>query len=192
MVELSPKEWEKRVNNIWKINGTEYFSGKQYGWWMSVLAHGQDAKGKLDESGVWDSLWSLGMIYGAIKSFKQNASVDEISWSLNENGANINGRIYSRHALERIAPNTPEVRAQLHTRAQSIAKRKGLIPGTLKYSDFIKKYTQPRNIPPMVIENAISKGVKTPGNQINTWKYETNDVVVITNGLGDVMTVIPK
>lgn len=76
VIELSPKEWETRVNNAWKINGTEYFSGKQYGWWVSVLAHGQDAKGKLAESGVWDSLWTLGMIYGAVKSINKFGKIE--------------------------------------------------------------------------------------------------------------------
>lgn len=78
IIALSPKEWEQRVNNVWKINGTEYFSGKQYGWWMSILAHGQDARGKLDESGVWDSLWSLGFMYGAVKSInRMNQKLNE-------------------------------------------------------------------------------------------------------------------
>ncbi|EAC6301932.1 hypothetical protein EBB10_11790, partial [Listeria monocytogenes] len=119
-------------------------------------------------------------------------NVDDISWSLNKNGANINGRYYSGHALERMAPDTPVVRAALNTRAQEIAKNKGLVPGTKDYYDFVKNYIQPRNIPPSVVEDAISNGVKTPGNQINTWKYETNDVIVIKNNSGDVITVIPK
>ncbi|OEP78492.1 hypothetical protein AJM98_10455 [Listeria monocytogenes] len=119
-------------------------------------------------------------------------NVDDISWSLNKNGANINGRYYSGHALERMAPDTPVVRAELNTRAQEIAKNKGLVPGTKDYYDFVKNYIQPRNIPPSVVEDAISNGVKTPGNQINTWKYETNDVIVIKNNSGDVITVIPK
>lgn len=68
MIEVTPKEWAKRVNDAWKMNGTEYFSGKQYGWSMAGLAHVQDAKGKLDDSGAWDALWSLGFMYGAVKS----------------------------------------------------------------------------------------------------------------------------
>lgn len=91
-----------------------------------------------------------------------------------------------------MAPDTPAVRAELHTRAQEIAKNKGLVPGTRDYSDVIKNYIQPRNIPPSVVEDAISNGVKVPENQINTWKFETNDVIVIINNLGDVITVIPK
>lgn len=123
---------------------------------------------------------------------KASGAVDDISWSLNKNGATINGRKYSGHALERMAPDTPDIRAQLHTRAQEIAKGKGYVPGTREYSDFIKKYVQPRNVPPSVIEDAIKNGVKTAGNQINTWKFETGDVTVIINNLGDVITVIPK
>ena len=123
---------------------------------------------------------------------KASGAVDDISWSLNKNGATINGRKYSGHALERMAPDTPDIRAQLHTRAQEIAKGKGYVPGTREYSDFIKKYVQPRNVPPSVIEDALKNGVKTAGNQINTWKFETGDVTVIINDLGDVITVIPK
>ncbi|MBC2314196.1 hypothetical protein HCB40_08330 [Listeria welshimeri] len=126
------------------------------------------------------------------KARGSKGNVDDISWSLNKNGANINGRYYSGHALERMAPDTPAVRAELNTRAQEIAKNKGLVPGTKDYYDFVKNYIQPRNIPPSVVEDAISNGVKTPGNQINTWKYETNDVIVIKNNSGDVITVIPK
>ncbi|WP_258319329.1 hypothetical protein [Listeria monocytogenes] len=117
---------------------------------------------------------------GAAK--KASGAVDDISWSLNKDGATINGRKYSGHALERMAPDTPEIRAQLNTRAQEIAKSKGYVPGTKDYSAFMKKYIQPRNIPPTVIEDAISNGVKTSGNQLNTWKFEA----------GDVITVIPK
>lgn len=74
MIEVTPKEWEKRVNDAWKMNGTEYFSGKQYGWSMAGLAHVQDAKGKLDDSGAWDALWSLGFMYGAVKSINNMSS----------------------------------------------------------------------------------------------------------------------
>ncbi|MGX7419846.1 T7SS effector LXG polymorphic toxin [Carnobacterium gallinarum] len=80
MIEVTPKEWEKRVNDAWKMNGTEYFSGKQYGWSMAGLAHVQDAKGKLDDSGAWDALWSLGFMYGAVKSInKMNQSIEAVN-----------------------------------------------------------------------------------------------------------------
>ncbi|EQC3735116.1 TPA: hypothetical protein ACSZAJ_11745 [Listeria monocytogenes] len=118
--------------------------------------------------------------------------MDDISWSLNKNGAIINGLKYSGHALERLAPDTPAIRAQLNTRAQEIAKGKGYVPGTKEYNDVIKGYIQPRNVPPLVVEDTIKNGVKTAGNQINTWKFETGDVTVIINDLGDVITVIPK
>lgn len=123
---------------------------------------------------------------------KASEAVDDISWSLNKNGAIINGRKYSGHALERMAPDTPAIRAQLNTRAQEIAKGKGYVPGTKEYNDVIKGYIQPRNVPPLVVEDTIKNGVKTAGNQINTWKFETGDVTVIINDLGDVITVIPK
>ncbi|MBF2480551.1 hypothetical protein IA817_04375 [Listeria seeligeri] len=119
-------------------------------------------------------------------------NVDDVSWSLNKNGANINGRDYSGHALERMAPNTLEIRAQLRTRAQETAKSNGLVPGTDPYNKFVNNYIKPRNIPPSVVEDAIQNGTKLKGNKPNTWSFETKHVKVITNYSGKVVTVIPK
>ena len=113
-------------------------------------------------------------------------------WSLLDDGAIINGRYYTVHAMERMASDTPEVRAILEARAREQALAEGLQPGTREYSDFIKNYSQPRNIPPMVIEDAITNGVKSVENSPGTWKYETRDIIVVVNVNGDVITVIPK
>ncbi|MBF2362685.1 hypothetical protein IA759_05590 [Listeria marthii] len=59
-----------------------------------------------------------------------------------------------------MASDTPDILAQLNTRAQEIAKGKGYVP-------------------PSVVEDAITNGVKTAGNQINTWKFETGDVITV-------------
>ena len=107
-------------------------------------------------------------------------------------GGNINGRRYSQHAMERMAPNTPEVKAELYQRATKIAKEKGLVPQTKEYSTFIDKYVDPRNIPPSVIEDAIKNTKPIPGNRPDTFVHATDSVKVITNGNGDVITVIPK
>ncbi|QDJ06215.1 T7SS effector LXG polymorphic toxin [Enterococcus faecalis] len=229
VVELTPKELTTRANNQQK-KGYNYFEKDDRVRGLGLLSKGQGVMDEIQESGVWDSLWMLGMGVASVRNAqtfsngvkgtdnaalrgskngktyvldkpkstgnvtykKASGAVDDVSWSLNKNGATINGRKYSGHVLERMAPDTPDIRAQLHTRAQEIAKGKGYVPGTREYSDFIKKYVQPRNVPPSVIEDAITNGVKISGNQINTWKFETGDVTVIINDLGDVITVIPK
>ncbi|BAC15322.1 hypothetical protein [Oceanobacillus iheyensis HTE831] len=116
----------------------------------------------------------------------------ETSWSLNKEGATINGRKYSGHALERMAPKTPEVKAKLSTRAHKVAREKGLLPGSRQYSDFVQKYVQPRNVPPTVIEDVIKNGNRIQGNKSGTWVYDTKKLRVVLNDIGDVITVIPK
>ncbi|GAA0086288.1 hypothetical protein UT300007_27270 [Clostridium sp. CTA-7] len=107
-------------------------------------------------------------------------------------GGTINGRKYSQHAMERMAPNTPEVRAELYGRATQKAKELGYTPGTKKYSDFVNKYVEPRNIPSSVIEDAINNTKAVSENKVDTFVHETDSVKVIVNGNGDVITVMPK
>ncbi len=102
-------------------------------------------------------------------------------WSLPSEGGglNIGGRWYTEHALERIAPNTPEVMAQLEARAIARAQAEGISPGTPEFGAWWNKYgPDPRGIPTMVVEAEIAN----PG---------TTGVRVITNANGDVVTVIP-
>lgn len=106
--------------------------------------------------------------------------------------AQIGNRLYSRHALERMAPKTPEVLAKLEKRAVDIASNKGLKSGTKEFNNFVKKYVDPRNIPPMVVEDAVQKAPKVAGNRVGTFVHETSDIKVIVNTFGDVITVIPK
>ncbi|MDG5471437.1 hypothetical protein P6709_06735 [Jeotgalibacillus sp. ET6] len=115
-----------------------------------------------------------------------------IGWSMSDGGGVINGRNYSQHALERMAPNNPEVKAILTTRAIKKAEDIGYKPQTKEFSDFIKKYVDPRDIPPSVIEDAILNAKKIPGNRIGTFIHETQDIKVIVNEAGNVITVIPK
>ncbi|MFU2080951.1 hypothetical protein ACLQ91_10370 [Avibacterium endocarditidis] len=84
-----------------------------------------------------------------------------------------------------------EVKAELSSRAHNLAIKKGLQPGSEKYYSLVKSYIDPRNIPPMVIEDTIKNGVKTISRG-NTFMYIGNDIKVITNQNGDVITVIPK
>ena len=113
-------------------------------------------------------------------------------WNMTEGGGVINGREYSQHAMERMAPDTPTVRAELSRRAEKAAQQKGLEVGTKEYYEYCTKYVDPRNIPPSVIEDAISSSKAIPGNRPDTFIHETLDVKVVINSNGKVITVIPK
>ena len=114
------------------------------------------------------------------------------SWDMVEGGGIINGREYSQHAMERMAPDTPQVRAELSRRAEKAATQRGLQVGTQEYYEYCKKYVDPRNIPPSVIEDAISSTKGIPGNRPGTFVHETVDVKIVINCDGKVITVIPK
>jgi uncharacterized protein YukE len=103
-------------------------------------------------------------------------------WVLPEagGGAWINGRWFTEHALERIAPDTPQVRAILERRALDRALAEGYQPGTERFQEWWnEKGPDPRGVPPSVVESEI----QFPG---------TSGVRVITNANGDVVTVIPN
>lgn len=94
---------------------------------------------------------------------------------MSKDGWKINGREYSQHALERMAPDTPKVKATLTRRAIKKAEELGY-----------------KHIPPSVIEDAIMNTKKIPGKRTGTFIHETQDVKVIINEVGDVITVISK
>lgn len=109
----------------------------------------------------------------------------DITWTMPESGKIINGRLYTKHALERMAPDTIEVRAILSNRAI----QKGHLPGTKPFND----YVNPRGIPPSVVEDAIKYGTKSIGRKPNTFDFTSTDVIVTVNDkTGAVVTVIPK
>ncbi|KZD59727.1 hypothetical protein P9X13_10545 [Bacillus cereus] len=54
-------------------------------------------------------------------------------------GGVIDGRKYTEHALERMAPDTIQVRAELTKRARERAERKGYTFGLDKYMEELKK-----------------------------------------------------
>ena len=113
-------------------------------------------------------------------------------WDMTEGGGVINGREYSQHAMERMAPDTPTVRAELSKRAEKAAQQKGLEVGTKEYYEYCTKYVDQRNIPPSVIEDAISSSKAIPENRPDTFIHETLDVKIVINSNGKVITVIPK
>ncbi|MFF1995297.1 S-layer protein, partial [Bacillus mycoides] len=133
----------------------------------------------------------IGKVVGKIGDLEKKAKNLEkatqgtsgIGWSMPRGGGAINGRKYSEHALERMAPDTIQVRAELEARAKS----RGLVPGTQKFKEFV----DPRGITPSVVEDIIKNGTKKPGNKPDSWEYTGRDARVITNDKGDVVTVVP-
>ncbi len=99
-----------------------------------------------------------------------------------EGGGYINGRWYSQHALERMAPDTPEVREILGKRAEKLGK----IPGT----DDFKKYIDPRGIPPMVVEDIIQNGERYAGSLPDRENFTNGELtVIVTKDSNKVITV---
>ncbi|MGY3779293.1 T7SS effector LXG polymorphic toxin [Isobaculum melis] len=90
ILEITPKEWADRVNEAWKRNGTDYFSGNQYGGWLSSLAHGQDFMDGIKESGVYDALWSLGTLASAIRNINKMNNISKNSKIDKSNDVNFN------------------------------------------------------------------------------------------------------
>ena len=94
-------------------------------------------------------------------------------------GAEINGRWYTEHALERMAPDNPQVRAMLEPRALERARAKGYEPGTKEFGKWWdKNKPDPRGVPPSLVEAEIAN----PGS---------TDITVILNEHGDVITTYP-
>jgi RHS repeat-associated protein len=98
-------------------------------------------------------------------------------------GMRISGRWYSEHALERMAPDTPQVRAELRTRAAARLERLGFRPGNPAYDRLMAMALEridPRGVPPSVVEAEIAN----PGS---------TNVRVITARRGQVVvTVMPR
>ncbi|WYJ87672.1 hypothetical protein A5866_002796 [Enterococcus sp. 12C11_DIV0727] len=68
VLELSPTEITKRVNDFQK-SGRDYFSGDKVGMpGFGALAHGEDFMGKAQESGIWDAMWALGLTGAALRN----------------------------------------------------------------------------------------------------------------------------
>ncbi|WP_257209064.1 hypothetical protein [Bacillus cereus] len=113
-----------------------------------------------------------------------------IGWSMPRGGGVINDRKYTEHALERMAPDTVEVRAELIKRERERAEKKGYKFGSDKYMEELSK-VEPRGITPVVVEDAIKHGAKSPGNTPGTWEYLGKDAKVVLNDNGDVISAIP-
>jgi hypothetical protein len=98
-------------------------------------------------------------------------------------GMRINGRWYTEHALERMAPDTPQIRAELRARSAARLERIGISPGNPAYDRALGKALgkiDPRGIPPSLVEAEIAY----PGS--------TNIKVITANRGQIVVTVMPK
>lgn len=100
---------------------------------------------------------------------------------LPKNGATINGRYYTKHALERMAENTSVVRQELERRALARGYRKGT-------KDFID-YIEPRGIHPARVEEVVKLGKRKTGKVFGTYHHIRGGLEVITNTSGDVVTM---
>ena len=137
------------------------------------------------------AFYGAGKAVEAVKGSVRSAGRRTLDiWDMPEGGGIINGRAYSQHAMERMAPDTLSVRAELSRRAEMIAKSRGLKIGTLEYYQFCRKYVDPRNIPPSVVEDAIRNTVGIPGHTSGTIVHRTADVAIVVNESGKVITVI--
>jgi hypothetical protein len=98
-------------------------------------------------------------------------------------GMRINGRWYTEHALERMAPDTAQIRALMRTRVAERLRRIGITEASPAWDDCIGlalKKIDPRGVPPSVVEAEIAR----PGS---------TNVRVVTARRGQVVvTVIPS
>jgi len=104
------------------------------------------------------------------------------SWILPRSGggALIGGRWYTEHALERMAPKTLQVMAELEKRALLRAQKAGVRPGTAEFKAWWKSMgPNPRGIPTSIVEAEI----RNPGS---------TSVRVIMNSRGHVVTVMHR
>ncbi|PFZ89001.1 S-layer homology domain-containing protein [Bacillus wiedmannii] len=171
-------------------NGREFFTEKEYGpndyvWGTVSTVLGGSPK-------------VIGRVFGKYGELEQKAKdlgkvskvTEEIGWSMPRGGGVIDGRKYSEHALERMAPDTIQVRAELTKRARERAERKGYSFGS---KDYVKelKGVDPRGMTPNVVEDIIKTGSRQPGDKPGTWKYVREEGYVVLNDKGDVITVVP-
>ncbi|MEC2865725.1 hypothetical protein [Bacillus thuringiensis] len=141
----------------------------------------------------------IGRVFGKYGELEQKAKdlgkvskvTEEIGWSMPRGGGVIDGRKYTEHALERMAPDTIQVRAELTKRARERAERNGYTFGSKEYMEELKK-VDPRGVTPSVVEETIKHATKQPGNKPGLWQYDGKDVRVVLNDNGDGVSVVPN
>jgi hypothetical protein len=135
-------------------------------------------------------VYGVGKVLGAVRPAPPAAraaprSLTDPIWDLPADGGgmHINNRWYTEHALERMAPDTPQVRAQIRTRVGQRLERLGIGPSHPAYDRVLARALQridPRGVPPSVVEAEILR----PGS--------TNVRVVTARRGGIVVTVIRR
>lgn len=131
----------------------------------------------------------VGRVFKLVRPVPQTpeltGSLTDPIWGLPPEGGGmrINGRWYTEHALERMAADTPQVRAELGARISSRLMRAGLRPDSPAWRacfDRAASKIDPRGVPPSVVEAEIAR----PGStNVKVIKAKRGQVVV---------TVIPK
>lgn len=96
-------------------------------------------------------------------------------------GKEIEGRYFTKHALERMAPDTPEVRRQLEARALA----KGLAKDTKAFND----YVQPRGITPEQVTETITLGEANSTHR-EAVIYRRNGLKVVVAQDGAIITAV--
>ncbi|MDH6147464.1 hypothetical protein OKW46_001386 [Paraburkholderia sp. WSM4179] len=98
-------------------------------------------------------------------------------------GIRINDRWYTEHALERMAPDTAEIRALMRTRAGERLRRIGIVEGSTEWNLCLKRALEkinPRGVPPSVVEAEIAQRGSTSVRVITAYRGQV------------VITVIPR
>lgn len=146
----------------------------------SEIAAPTDAVMSITGMGMGAKMASQLVTYPKFQLMPPNLIANRGGWILPKEGggAFINGRWYVEHALERMAPRTPQVMAELEARALQRASAKGLEPGTEAFSEWMRcNGPAPRGVPLSVVEAEIANTGST-------------NVRVILNQKGEVVTVI--
>ncbi|MGQ8857058.1 pre-toxin TG domain-containing protein, partial [Bacillus sp. TSA_307] len=173
------------------IKGEDLVTGRKYGpedygWGTLAVVSGGTTR-------------VIGKVVGKIGDLEKKGKAIEnatkgtsgIGWSMPRGGGVIEGRKYTEHALERMAPDTIQVRAELTKRARERAERNGYTFGSKEYMEELKK-VDPRGVTPSVVEETIKHSTKKPGNKPGLWQYDGKDVRVVLNDNGDVVSVVPN
>ena len=93
----------------------------------------------------------------------------------------INGRWYSEHALERMAPDTPQIRAELRTRVGTRLERLGIGSNNPAYDRVLAKALNridPRGVPPSVVEAEIARPGSTSVRVVTARRGQTVVTVI--------------
>jgi hypothetical protein len=104
-------------------------------------------------------------------------------------GGYINGTWYTEHALERMAPDTPYIRALLQARFNLRLEGSGFQPGTPEYNAYFRlNLPDPRGVPASVVQAKIDDPESVPG--ITVVVNESGGVITVQTQPGD-LTIDP-